>query len=73
MFSFTQERSASIHVPGEDSGFPGAVVSDITGEAQEWLRDAGEVFTKVVTNRPTLAMGAAFAAGVFLGWLIKRR
>jgi len=42
-------------------------------EARARLVEAGEFIKTVVTTRPALALGAALAAGVVLGWLIKRR
>jgi len=42
-------------------------------EALKRLRGAGEVVSRMVTNQPVLALGAALAAGVVIGWLIKRR
>jgi hypothetical protein len=73
MMPFTQNRSASIHADGEESSFPGADVAEITNEVQAWLEDAGDMLKTVITNRPALALGTALAAGVILGWLIKRR
>jgi hypothetical protein len=73
MLPLTQNRSASIQAHGEESSFPGADVAEITNEAQAWLVDAGDMLKSVITNRPALALGTALAAGVFLGWLIKRR
>ena len=46
---------------------------EILVQAQEYLRRAGEFIKVVVNQRPALALGAALAAGVVLGWLIKRR
>ncbi len=45
----------------------------ITDEARYWLDYAANEVEEMVTNRPAFAVGAAVAAGVFLGWLIKRR
>jgi len=42
-------------------------------QAREYLAETGEFVKDLVTNRPALALGAALAAGVILGWLIKRR
>jgi ElaB/YqjD/DUF883 family membrane-anchored ribosome-binding protein len=42
-------------------------------QANDYLAEAGEFVKDIVTNRPALALGAALAAGVILGWLIKRR
>jgi hypothetical protein len=73
MLPLTQNRSNSIQADGEESIFPGADVAEITNEVQAWLEDAGDMLKSVITNRPALALGTALAAGVFLGWLIKRR
>ena len=69
----THNRADSIHANGEESSFLGTGVSEFTDEAQAWLKDAGDMLKTVITNRPALALGTALAAGVFLGWLIKRR
>jgi ElaB/YqjD/DUF883 family membrane-anchored ribosome-binding protein len=42
-------------------------------EALKRLGGAGEMVKSMVTNQPVLALGAALAAGVVIGWLIKRR
>ncbi|MGP0064796.1 MAG: hypothetical protein ACLQGP_14505 [Isosphaeraceae bacterium] len=47
--------------------------AEILVQAQEYLAQAGEIIKVVVNQRPALALGAALAAGVVLGWLIKRR
>jgi hypothetical protein len=73
MLPLTPNHSASIHMEGEESSFPGTDVAEITNEVQAWLEDAGDKLKTVITNRPALALGTALAAGVFLGWLIKRR
>jgi hypothetical protein len=73
MMPLTQNRPNSIQADGEESSFPGADVAEITNEVQAWLVDAGDMLKSVITNRPALALGTALAAGVFLGWLIKRR
>ena len=46
---------------------------EVFAQAQDYLAEAGEFVKDFVTNRPALALGAALAAGVILGWLIKRR
>ena len=46
---------------------------EVLAQAQEYLAGAGAVVKDVINNRPALALGAALAAGVLLGWLIKRR
>ena len=72
MTQFTQHQSGSTHENIEGAGSVGASVSEITDDAQAWLNDAAESVKNVVTTRPALALGTALAAGVFLGWLIKR-
>jgi hypothetical protein len=54
------------------SSEPGGA-GEILALAQEYLAEAREIAKDVITNRPALALGAALAAGVVLGWLIKRR
>ena len=51
---------------GEDMGF----FADL---ARARLLQAGAMINTVVTTRPAVALGAALAAGVVVGWLIKRR
>ncbi len=46
---------------------------ELFAQAHDYLAEAREVVKDIVTNRPALALGAALAAGVILGWLIKRR
>jgi hypothetical protein len=55
--------------PSSDQGGAG----EILVRMQEYLAEAGAIAKNVMTNRPALALGAALAAGVVLGWLIKRR
>jgi ElaB/YqjD/DUF883 family membrane-anchored ribosome-binding protein len=69
----TRNQADSIRADETKLSFFGAGVSDITGEAEARLKDAGDMLTNVITNRPALALGTALAVGVFLGWLIKRR
>ena len=73
MLRLTQNEPASIHADGEHASFLGPDISEITDLAQAWLEGAGEMVKTVITDRPALALGTALAAGVFLGWLIKRR
>jgi hypothetical protein len=51
---------------GEEVGF----FADL---ARTRLLQAGAMINTVVTTRPAVALGAALAAGVVVGWLIKRR
>jgi ElaB/YqjD/DUF883 family membrane-anchored ribosome-binding protein len=46
---------------------------EILIQAQEYLAEAGDIVKNFVNNRPAMALGAALAVGVVLGWLIKRR
>ena len=48
-------------------------VGELFAQANEYLAETGEFVKDLITNRPALALGAALAAGVILGWLIKRR
>jgi hypothetical protein len=45
----------------------------VAEEARKRLAEVGEIITNVIVTRPVLALGAALAAGVMVGWLIKRR
>ncbi len=47
--------------------------TDFAADARQRLAEAEEILKTVVTNEPVLAVGAALAVGVILGWLIKRR
>jgi ElaB/YqjD/DUF883 family membrane-anchored ribosome-binding protein len=62
----------------------GEMASAVSAEAVRRVAEAGEAATKrftdardmldsFVKNQPVLALGAALAAGVLIGWLIKRR
>jgi ElaB/YqjD/DUF883 family membrane-anchored ribosome-binding protein len=66
MISIARNHSSS---QSSDRGAAG----EIAAQAEEYLAEAGNMFKDVITNRPALALGAALAAGVLLGWLIKRR
>jgi ElaB/YqjD/DUF883 family membrane-anchored ribosome-binding protein len=66
MISIARENASS---QSAESGAGG----EILAQAQEYLAEAGEIVKDVVNNRPVLALGAALAVGVVLGWLIKRR
>ena len=63
----------SIHAEAENGTSAVAAVAAITDEAQNWFSNAAGEVEDFVTNRPALALTAALAAGVLLGWLIKRR
>lgn len=47
--------------------------SEVIAGARHYLAEAREIVEDVIENRPALALGVALAAGVFIGWLIKRR
>ncbi len=47
--------------------------SEVVTLARERLAGAGEMVRAAVNQQPVAALGAALAAGVLLGWLIKRR
>jgi hypothetical protein len=66
MISIARENMSSQSAEGGAGG-------GILAQAQEYLAEAGEIVKNVVNTRPALALGAALAAGVVLGWLIKRR
>ena len=66
MITIARNQSST---PASDQGGAG----EILAQAQEYLASAREIVKDVITNRPALALGAALAAGVVLGWLIKRR
>jgi hypothetical protein len=66
MISIAPDHSSS---QSSDRGGAG----ELLAQAQEYLAQAGTIVKDLVTNRPALALGAALAAGVLLGWLIKRR
>ena len=51
-------------------GENGGIFAD---QAQPRLRQAGAMINTLVTTRPAVALGAALAAGVVVGWLINRR
>jgi ElaB/YqjD/DUF883 family membrane-anchored ribosome-binding protein len=73
MFSETRARPD----PAAANGFHFAVLGESAGaiaqEAKKRLTEAEEYVKELVTTRPALALGAALAAGVLIGWLIKRR
>jgi hypothetical protein len=66
MISLARDEAASRSAESGDGG-------EFLALAQEYLAEAGAIAKNVVNNRPALALGAALAVGVVLGWLIKRR
>jgi len=48
-------------------------LGEIAEEARERFVEAKDLVETMVKTRPALALGAALAAGVVIGWLIKRR
>jgi ElaB/YqjD/DUF883 family membrane-anchored ribosome-binding protein len=73
MIAFASPRSVTSTSAGESVNPLIGSAGEIAAEARERLAEAEEFVKTVVTNRPLLAIGAALAAGVILGWLIKRR
>jgi len=73
MISLPQNHTGSNHANVDDLSSMAASASEMAREAQGRLAEAGEFVKSVIINRPVLALGAALAAGVFLGWMIKRR
>jgi ElaB/YqjD/DUF883 family membrane-anchored ribosome-binding protein len=73
MFSVSKGGAAAEPANGRDLTSFTTRASGLALEAEGQLSGAAEFIKTVVTNRPVLALGAALAAGVFLGWLIKRR
>ena len=73
MTSLSQAQTASRQGNGRDFTSFASRASGIAQQAEGRLADVAEIVKTVVTNRPVVALGAALAAGVFLGWLIKRR
>ena len=57
----------------QDNISVGENVRIFADEARVRLLEAGAMINTVVTTRPVVALGAALAAGVVVGWLIKRR
>ena len=66
MISIARDPASSQSGDREDGG-------EMLAQAQAYLAETGAFVKELVTNRPALALGAALAAGVILGWLIKRR
>ena len=83
MFPFSRAHSDP-HSGNGVHGMMSATVNDIAEDARQRLTYAGEEARKQfgdieelvktwVKTRPGLTLGAALAAGVMIGWLIKRR
>jgi len=72
MITFAKTDS-DLRTAGEGGAAFAEGAGEIVEQAREYLAKAGEILKDVVKNRPELALGAALAAGVVLGWLIKRR
>jgi ElaB/YqjD/DUF883 family membrane-anchored ribosome-binding protein len=69
-------RGNGLHVAtGEDEASIGLVgrLGDAGEEATRRLSEGRDLLETFVRKQPALALGAALAAGVFIGWLIKRR
>ena len=73
MISFATTRTDASPPNNENVTAAIGSVGEIAAGARQRLAEAEEILKTVVTNRPILAVGAALAAGVILGWLIKRR
>jgi hypothetical protein len=73
MISFATTRTYPSTSSEQNVKSLGGGVGEIAAEARQRLAEAEAILKTVVTNRPLLAVGAALAAGVILGWLIKRR
>jgi ElaB/YqjD/DUF883 family membrane-anchored ribosome-binding protein len=73
------ERGDGIHVAAltqtaaEVSTEAGRRLADVGEAATRRFADARDMIETLVKNQPVLALGAALAAGVVIGWLIKRR
>jgi ElaB/YqjD/DUF883 family membrane-anchored ribosome-binding protein len=76
--------SRAPHSGNGSHGLMSSSAGDIAEEARQRLTEAGEEAKKRfgdveemvktwVKTRPGLTLGAALAAGVLIGWLIKRR
>ena len=83
MFPFSRTHSDP-HTGNGMHGIMSSAASDIAEDARQRLAYAGEEAKKQfgdieelvktwVKTRPGLTLGAALAAGVVIGWLIKRR
>jgi hypothetical protein len=48
-------------------------LADAGAEAKKQFGDVEELIKTLIKTRPALTLGAALAAGVLIGWLIKRR
>jgi ElaB/YqjD/DUF883 family membrane-anchored ribosome-binding protein len=68
-----QYDPVSIHAEAENANSAITSVAPIIEEAQKWLASAAAEIEEFVTDRPAVALTTALAAGVLLGWLIKRR
>jgi ElaB/YqjD/DUF883 family membrane-anchored ribosome-binding protein len=73
MISFATTRTDPSPPNGENVTAVIGSAGEIAAEARQRLAQAEEILKTAITNRPILAVGAALAAGVILGWLIKRR
>jgi ElaB/YqjD/DUF883 family membrane-anchored ribosome-binding protein len=80
MFSFLRPSHSGNGIRGGSI----AMASDFADEARQRLEEAGDEAKKrlgdveamvknLVQTHPGLTLGAALAAGVLIGWLIKRR
>jgi ElaB/YqjD/DUF883 family membrane-anchored ribosome-binding protein len=83
MLSFLRDRSDphssnGIHgmmseTAATAAGELGQRLADVGAEAKKQFGDVEELIKTWIKTRPGLTLGAAVAAGVLIGWLIKRR
>jgi ElaB/YqjD/DUF883 family membrane-anchored ribosome-binding protein len=73
MSSYPFERSGLQVSDGEESLPVGENARAFAENARVRIAEAGTMLNNMVATRPALALGAALAAGVVVGWLIKRR
>jgi ElaB/YqjD/DUF883 family membrane-anchored ribosome-binding protein len=70
------ERGNGLHlaaVQDEASAGPGRRLADAGEQAAKRLSEGRDLLETLVRKQPAVALGAALAAGVIIGWLIKRR
>ena len=73
MSSYPFARSGLHVADGEEPVAVGENVRAFADDARVRIAEAGTMLNNLITTRPALALGAALAAGVVVGWLIKRR
>jgi len=73
MISLFETRPDPTLANGIHGSAVGGSLGEIAEEARERFVEAKDLVETMVKTRPALALGAALAAGVVIGWLIKRR